>query len=77
LVEHLLCKQGVVGSTPSASTSWCRGWRGMDHRGKAGLGWMLYVTRGRVGVYRPVRWYYVLCQCEEVGAHLRVPRPGV
>jgi hypothetical protein len=23
LVEHLLCKQGVVGSIPSISTSWC------------------------------------------------------
>ena len=30
--EHLLCKQGVVGSIPSASTSALQGWGGV-------LGW--------------------------------------
>jgi len=55
LVEHLLCKQGVVGSTPSASTpvlvassGVCRG--DGDYHGKAGLGWISCVTREGEGI---------------------------
>ena len=50
LGEHLLCKQGVVGSIPSASTSvlawlaWC-GCHGEDWVGSPGAAWRAWVER--------------------------------
>ena len=39
LGEHLLCKQGVVGSIPSSSTSWACGERGWGEGGWGEGGW--------------------------------------
>ena len=74
MVEHLLCKQGVVGSTPSASTMVVSG-RGVIAAGKPDwAGWfMLLAMAGAWAV-----WFddFVLCHCEEVGASLGVLQVG-
>jgi hypothetical protein len=53
--EHLLCKQGVVGSIPSASTSALQGWggAGLGRRawmgGRAEAGWLCAFRHNRIG----------------------------
>ena len=71
MVEHLLCKQGGVGSIPSASTSL------VSRRAVEAAGDCHGKAERSGGILRGVACCDVHCQCEEVGAFLFVAMIGL
>ena len=80
LGEHLLCKQGVVGSIPSASTIWVSPFGCLRLVGRV-VSWGGFRSDLSGSCEARMRRHgfvwsgeaIVHCQCEEVGAFLGVP----